>query len=95
LIAIQCYRSLGGYWALVTTPSIRICRLDRGNRPLIRIRFYHMLHVSLECQLRVGRANDSAKLLARLILTDRSLLGYTDIGKRAFGGWASGFINVL
>jgi vesicular inhibitory amino acid transporter len=43
----------------------------------------------------VRRADDSAKLLARLILTDRSLLGYTDIGKRAFGGWASGFINVL
>ena len=40
-------------------------------------------------------ADDSAKLLARLILSDRSLLGYTDIGKRAFGGWASGFINVL
>lgn len=30
-----------------------------------------------------------------MILTDRSLLGYTDIGKRAFGSWASGFINVL
>lgn len=37
----------------------------------------------------------SAKLLARLILSDRSLLGYTDIGKRAFGGWASGAINIL
>ncbi|WVQ86288.1 hypothetical protein IAT38_008456 [Cryptococcus sp. DSM 104549] len=37
----------------------------------------------------------TAKLLARLIFADRSMLGYTDIGKRAFGRWAGAAINCL
>lgn len=37
----------------------------------------------------------SAKLLARIIVADPSMLGYTDIGRRALGRWAGGAINVL
>ncbi|WWD20902.1 hypothetical protein CI109_105380 [Kwoniella shandongensis] len=37
----------------------------------------------------------TAKLLARLIRADGSLMGYTDIGLRAFGSWAGAGINVL
>ncbi|WVR08803.1 hypothetical protein IAU60_005861 [Kwoniella sp. DSM 27419] len=37
----------------------------------------------------------TAKLLARLIRADPSLLGYTDIGVRALGRWAGAGIHVL
>lgn len=37
----------------------------------------------------------TAKLLSRLIFADHSLVGYTDIGKAAFGPAAGGAINVL
>ncbi|RSH87168.1 hypothetical protein EHS25_003659 [Saitozyma podzolica] len=37
----------------------------------------------------------TAKLLARIIVADPSMLGYTDIGRRALGRWAGGAINVL
>lgn len=40
-------------------------------------------------------ADASAKLLSRLMFADPTLNGYTDIGKKAFGGWAGGMINVL
>lgn len=36
-----------------------------------------------------------AKLLARLIRADGRMMGYTDIGLRAFGGWAGAGINLL
>ncbi|OWZ29942.1 solute carrier family 32 (vesicular inhibitory amino acid transporter) [Cryptococcus neoformans c8] len=37
----------------------------------------------------------TAKLLARLIRADGRMMGYTDIGLRAFGGWAGAGINLL
>lgn len=37
----------------------------------------------------------SAKMLAKLIFADTSLVGYTDIGRKAFGPAAGGAINVL
>ncbi|KAK8850737.1 hypothetical protein IAR55_004657 [Kwoniella newhampshirensis] len=37
----------------------------------------------------------TAKLLARLIRADGTMMGYTDIGLRAFGSWAGAVINVL
>ncbi|WWD07224.1 hypothetical protein V865_005321 [Kwoniella europaea PYCC6329] len=37
----------------------------------------------------------TAKLLASLIRSDPTLMGYTDIGVRAFGTWAGGGIHVL
>ncbi|WRT70941.1 uncharacterized protein IL334_007940 [Kwoniella shivajii] len=37
----------------------------------------------------------TAKLLAHLIRSDPSLMGYTDIGVRALGPWAGGGIHVL
>ncbi|WWC64942.1 uncharacterized protein I303_107556 [Kwoniella dejecticola CBS 10117] len=37
----------------------------------------------------------TAKLLARLIRADPSLMGYTDIGVRALGVWAGGGIHML
>lgn len=37
----------------------------------------------------------TAKMLSKLIFADTSLVGYTDIGKRAFGPAAGGAINLL
>ncbi|WVW80724.1 hypothetical protein I302_102710 [Kwoniella bestiolae CBS 10118] len=37
----------------------------------------------------------TAKLLARLIRSDPTLMGYTDIGVRALGAWAGGGIHIL
>jgi vesicular inhibitory amino acid transporter len=37
----------------------------------------------------------SAKLLARLVIADSSLMGYTDIGRKAFGSWIGGVTNLL
>ncbi|TXT12948.1 hypothetical protein VHUM_01349 [Vanrija humicola] len=37
----------------------------------------------------------TAKLLAKLMYSDASLEGYTDIGRKAFGGWAGNTINLL
>ncbi|KAL1412488.1 hypothetical protein Q8F55_000233 [Vanrija albida] len=37
----------------------------------------------------------TAKLLAKLMFNDASLEGYTDIGRKAFGGWAGNTINLL
>jgi hypothetical protein len=40
-------------------------------------------------------ADSRAKLLARLIQADHSLMGYTDIGRAAFGRAGGVGINVL
>nr|ODO02128.1 hypothetical protein L204_00855 [Cryptococcus depauperatus CBS 7855] len=37
----------------------------------------------------------TAKLLAKLIRADDTLLGYTDIGRKAFGSWSGSCINFL
>lgn len=46
--AIQRDSSPSRYRFTFTTPSIRICRLDRWDTLIIRVCIYNMLHVSLD-----------------------------------------------
>lgn len=53
-------------------------------------------HLSLATrEYALGSTDPSAKLLSRLMFADPTLNGYTDIGRKAFGPWAGGMINVL
>jgi hypothetical protein len=100
---VQRHRCLSGNRYPLYAASLRLCRVDRGDYNAPWLWLYHLLHVSVSGQRSIivhGRWIGSelttrAKLLARLILSDRTLLGYTDIGRRAFGGWASSAINLL